>query len=175
VPGLIDGDNLLDFISSRATRDNSNMAFHHDLAAAQLSLALKTGTGTGPRNRTLSSSPRYMLITEASYGTIITMDLKNDEQVETRRKAIQKGEACEWNEGKELLNRQWSCLHVAVAISQKLEQMGEDEEVNVGHVEEYEQGVKNPAYSGREEVGPSHNRSGSWTDGDCGIVLYCAR
>lgn len=42
--------------------------------------------------------------------------------------------------------------------------MGEDDDVDVGHVEEYEQGVKNPAYSGREEVSPLLKRPPLCTD-----------
>lgn len=140
---LIDGDNLLDFLSSRASHSPPHFAFHLDLGRAQL-----------VRAQAVTSRPAalrpgaYMLLSDDSYGRIV--DVNTPAEVEARQKAIEKGDACEKEDGVAMLLRQVECYAAALKAAKVLvEDEGEmDEEL----VKEYAEGYKNKAYSGRDEV-----------------------
>lgn len=168
---LAASDNLLDFISSRAStsHDPCHFAHHLDLPRAQL-VRVQTGSAPTPTTafpRMSSEPPRpaagkpagYILLVDNVYGQVVDVDVNDSAQLETRRKILEKGDACEREEGEEMLERQVVCYEAAVRLAQMLvQESGEEDgewegEVDEEAVKSYEEQVKNKEYTGREEVG----------------------
>ncbi|ORY81850.1 hypothetical protein BCR35DRAFT_304029 [Leucosporidium creatinivorum] len=168
---LATSDNLLDFISSRAStsHDPCHFAHHLDLPRAQV-VRVQTGASTSgssgnalSRMSTGSTPPTagkpasYILLVDQVYGQVVDVDVNDSAQLETRRKVLEKGDACEREEGEEMLERQVVCYEAALRLLGMLvKESGEEDgdwegEVDEEGVRAYEEQVKNKEYTGREE------------------------
>ncbi|KAL8277155.1 hypothetical protein RQP46_010483 [Phenoliferia psychrophenolica] len=141
---LASGDNLLDFISARATTSPADFAFHMDLVRAQLSRAQ-----SGPTRPAAVARPTpYMIILASRYGVITPVNAARSDEVDQRKKAIDRGDACEREDGEVMLQRQVEYYKVAVKIAKVLIEEG-DGEVDEVVVEEYSKMPRNKVYAGR--------------------------
>ncbi|KAK4698937.1 hypothetical protein P7C70_g7334, partial [Phenoliferia sp. Uapishka_3] len=141
---LADGDNLLDFVSARATTSPADFAFHMDLVRAQLHRAQ-----SGPvRPATVSRPTSYMVILETTYGKLVPVNQNREDEIEARKKAIDRGDACEKEDGEVMLQRQVEYYALAVKIAKVLIEDG-DGEVNDDSVAVYAKMPRNKVYAGR--------------------------
>jgi hypothetical protein len=91
-----------------------------------------------------------MLLLESSYGQIVDVNINKAEELESRKKIIEKGDACEREDGVAMLERQVECYAAALKMAKVLVAM--EDEVNEEVVKEYNEAVKNEDHTGRDEV-----------------------
>lgn len=92
-----------------------------------------------------------MLLFDSSYGQVVDVDVSNSEALEARKKILEKGDACELEDGVAMLERQIQSYGAALRMAKLLVELGDDGEVNQSSVDEYEGCVKNRDYTGRDE------------------------
>lgn len=94
------------------------------------------------------------MLTRNEFGSIVDVDVGAPVELEQRRKILEKGDACEREEGESMLERQVICYEAALRGMKMLIKEARDAEVAVDEetVQEYEGSIRGKEWTGREEV-----------------------
>lgn len=152
-------NNLLDFISARATRDPPTLAWYLDLSHSQLSRAKTVSAADllNPQVR-IALSERMMaadrcsdqsmlIIPGAAYGQMVDMNPTCIEEKRSRQRAFDRGDACDAADGLVMLEQQVVCYALALKMARRLG--GGEDHVDEDLVVAYKEHVGDKIYTGR--------------------------